>query len=133
MKLPSRLMRRPGEKKFTPTPAKIFAFEMNAITELVLEPEIEGFSLKANCPVVFVNCVIVPVSGEAVFLLKMKISGLKSAFAPVRLRVETKATRAALSLVEASRLSKATKGALVVVPGVGTRLAGVLVICVNSP
>jgi hypothetical protein len=44
-----------------------------------------------------------------------------------------KATTEALSFDEASRLSKATKGAVVAVPGVGSRLAGVSVTRVKVP
>ena len=50
-----------------------------------------------------------------------------------RLRVETKAIVLPSSLIEASRLSSATNGAMNAPPGEGTRLAVVLVICLNVP
>src|SRR6266404_7441369 len=69
--------------------------------------------------------------------LKKKSSGfmLSPALptAGTRSRVEIKAIVFPSSLIDASRLSSAKKGAKVVEPADGTRLAGVLVIWVKVP
>ena len=74
----------------------------------------------------------------AVMRLKINISGLGfepvSTFPPATIsRVEVNAMIFPSSLICASRLSSAMKGATLAEPGDGARLAGVLVIRVNVP
>src|ERR1700730_1985406 len=100
--------------------------------------EIDGLSLKAektSRPLPSkTSCVLVNCEYTADKRLKKNISGLPSVLPlPTRFLVETKAIMFPSSLIVALRLSSATNGSTVLLPGVGAILAGVLVICVNTP